>query len=81
MNRLIRGDWDIINSDTMKLPQNEALYIWDDKYPNTQYGASLEKARNHPQLREVKEYNTENGWEFVIFEFIPIEELTRLKGN
>lgn len=78
MNRAIRGDWNIVNSDTMKLPQNEALFIWDDKYPNTQYGASLEKVRSHPQLREVKEFNTENGWKFIIFEFIPIEEFSKI---
>lgn len=81
MNRYIRGDWNIINSDSMKLPQKEALFIWDDKYPNTQYGASLEKAQNHPQLREVKEFNSSNGWQFVIFEFIPIEELSKNSEN
>lgn len=77
MNRSMRGDWSIINSEIMKIPQNEALFIWDDKYPRTQYGATLEKVRSHPQLREVKEYNTENGWKFLIFEFIPFEELPK----
>lgn len=81
MNRAIRGDWNIINSDTIKLPQDEALFIWDNVYPNVQYNASLEKARNHPQLKEVKEFNTSNGWHFVIFEFIPIWELSKEDGN
>lgn len=71
MDARVRGDWNVINADTIKLPQNEALFIWDNHYPLPQYGASLEIAQKHPQLKQVKEFRTATDWHFVIFEYTP----------
>lgn len=73
MNGWNRGDWDLVNADTIRLPQKEALFIWDNRYPEKQYQASLEKAENHHQLKRVKEFESPNGWQFVLFEFKAVD--------
>lgn len=69
MDGRYRGDWDVLHQSPIQLPKKKALFIWDNHFPLPQYNASLELAQMHPQLKEVKQFTSENDWQFVLFEY------------